>query len=136
MESVKIDFIQHPLYSRYAAVNDKDTDNKIYDTLKKKFLKEYTYDNGKVRVSIKINDYKFILYEKGQFIYECFTKSSIQNVRTIKHINNNNSDNRFINLELNKSTRKIYYVSKKGTLENKINNLEKQIEELKKKLEG
>ena len=60
MESVKIDFIQHPLYSRYAAVNDKDTDNKIYDTLKKKFLKEYTYDNGKVRVSIKINDYKFV----------------------------------------------------------------------------
>lgn len=134
MEIVKIDFIQHPLYSRYAAVNDKDTDNKIYDTLKKKFLKEYTYDNGKVRVSIKINDNKFILYEKGQFIYECFTGVFINNPRSIKHINNNNSDNRFINLEIGKSTKKVYYVSKKGTLENKINNLEKLIEELKKKL--
>lgn len=99
MEAVK--YLRHPVYN-YGCIDDKDSDNKIYNFNRNKFIKDYKYDNGIIRISIKINN-KFKLINKERFIYECFTQSVLSNKDKIKHINNNNGDNRFNNLELIKS---------------------------------
>lgn len=100
-----ITYIRHPLYSDYGVINDENKDNKIINISKNKFINDYVYSNGTVRINIKILD-KFKFVNKDKFVYECFTGEILTNHKELIHIDNDKGNNKFSNLKRIEKTNK------------------------------